>query len=64
MDGPIIGAVIYVVLTQFLYNLPGMSMIILGVIAIAVILIAPKGIMGTVYEKKGYEFLSPRRSLI
>ena len=64
MDGPIIGAIIYVLLTQFLYNLPGMSMIILGVIAIAVILIAPKGIMGTVYEKKGYEMLSPRRSLI
>lgn len=63
MEGPIIGAIIYVILTQFLFKFPGMSMIILGVIAIVVILIAPKGVMGTIYEKTGFEILSPRRTM-
>ncbi len=62
MEGPIVGAVIYVVLKQYLYNFPGISMIILGVIAISIILVAPKGIMGTLQAKFGWEVLSPRRS--
>lgn len=63
MEGPIIGAILYVFLTQFLYNFPGMSMIILGFIAVVVILIAPNGIMGTIHNKTGFEVLSSRRSL-
>lgn len=63
MEGPILGAVIYVLLTQYLFNFPGMSMIILGIIAIIVIMIAPKGIMGTLYEKTGFEVLSLRRRM-
>jgi len=63
MEGPIIGAVIYVLLNQFLYAFPGMSMIILGAVAIVVILIAPNGIMGTLHEKTGLEILSPRRKV-
>jgi len=62
MEGPIIGAVVYVILKQFLYDFPGISMIILGVIAILIILIAPKGIMGMLHDKFGWEVLSPRRS--
>ena len=62
MEGPIIGAVVYVILKQFLYDFPGISMIILGVIAILIILIAPKGIMGMLLGKFGWEILSPRRS--
>ncbi|SHJ70358.1 branched-chain amino acid ABC transporter permease, partial [Parasporobacterium paucivorans] len=63
MEGPILGAILYVLLTQFLFNFPGMSMIILGIIAVVVIMIAPKGIMGTLYEKTGFEILSLRRSM-
>jgi len=36
-------------------------LLILGAIAIAVILVAPKGIMGTIQERLGFEILSPRR---
>ncbi|MBP2654144.1 MAG: urea transporter, permease protein UrtC [Firmicutes bacterium] len=61
LEGPIIGAVVYVVLKQFLYDYPGISMIILGVLAVAIILIAPKGIMGTLHDRYGIEFLSARR---
>ncbi len=63
MEGPIIGAVLYVLLTQYLYNFPGWSMILLGAIAVVVILIAPRGVMGTLHEKTGFEILSSRRNL-
>ena len=63
MEGPIIGAIIYVILNQYLYSLPGISMIILGAVAIIIILIAPRGIMGTLHDKFGFEVLSPRRKV-
>lgn len=61
IEGPIVGALIYVVLSQFLAEYFSVSMLILGGIAIVVILVAPKGIMGTLQEKLGFEVLSPRR---
>jgi branched-chain amino acid transport system permease protein len=61
IEGPIIGSILYVFLHQWLSEYPSVSLLILGVIAIAVILLAPRGIMGTVQEKLGFEFLSPRR---
>ena len=51
IEGPIIGAIIFVILRQLLYNLSGFSMLILGIIAIVVILVAPKGIMGLINRK-------------
>lgn len=61
MEGPVVGAVVYVILTQFLYDFPGFAMIILGAIAVAAILLVPNGIMGTLYNKTGFEILSARR---
>lgn len=61
IEGPIIGSFIYVFLQQWLSEYPSVSLLILGVIAIAVILVAPKGIMGTIQERLGFEILSPRR---
>jgi branched-chain amino acid transport system permease protein len=61
IEGPIVGSIIYVVLQQWLSEYPSVSLLILGMIAIAVILVAPKGIMGTIQEKLGFEILSPRR---
>jgi len=61
IEGPIIGSFLYVLLHQWLSEYPSVSMLILGSIAIGVILIAPKGIMGTIQEKLGFEILSPRR---
>lgn len=63
IEGPIIGAIIYVFLQQWLSDYASASMLILGCIAIFTILILPKGIMGTIQEKLGYEILSPRRYL-
>ncbi len=61
--GPIVGSVIFVILRQLLADYVGISMVILGVIAILVILLAPKGIIGTIQTKIGREFLSPSRKV-
>jgi branched-chain amino acid transport system permease protein len=61
IEGPIIGSFLYVLLHQWLSEYPSVSLLILGGIAISVILVAPKGIMGTIQEKLGFEILSPRR---
>ena len=61
LEGPIIGSAIYVLLSQWLVEYGHISMILLGGIAIIIILAAPKGIMGTIQEKTGFEVLSPRR---
>jgi len=61
IEGPIIGSFLYVFLSQWLSDYPSVGLLILGTIAIGVILVAPKGIMGTIQEKLGFEFLSPRR---
>jgi branched-chain amino acid transport system permease protein len=63
MEGPIIGSILYVIITQIMYNYPGMSNIVLGIIAIVVIMVAPQGIMGFIYEHTGFLLLSPRRSI-
>ena len=61
IEGPIIGAIIYVILRQYLYNFPGVSMIILGAFAVIIILVAPKGIMGILRNKFNAELFSVRR---
>lgn len=59
IEGPIIGTFIFILLSQWLAEYFSVSMIILGIIAIAVIHLAPKGIMGTLQEKLGLRILSP-----
>ncbi len=61
IEGPIVGAIIYVLLQQYLAAYAGVSLIILGVIAIAIILLAPQGIMGTIQRRLGWALLSTRR---
>lgn len=61
IEGPIIGAIVYIVLRQYLYNFPGISNVILGVIAIIIIIIAPKGIMGFINKKFNLDLFSIRR---
>jgi branched-chain amino acid transport system permease protein len=63
IEGPIIGAVIYVFLQQYLSDYASVSMLVLGVVAIIIMLIVPRGIMGTIQKKLGFEILSPRRHL-
>lgn len=61
VSGPIAGAIIYVFLQELLAHYPGWSNIILGAITILVIFFLPKGIMGTLQEKLGFEIFSAKR---
>ena len=51
IEGPIVGTVVYVMLQEFLAHFPGLSNIILGLIAILVILFMPEGIVGFIMSK-------------
>jgi branched-chain amino acid transport system permease protein len=61
VGGPIIGAVIFVFLQQFLSEYVGYNLIILGAITIAVIFFAPRGILGTLQMRLGFELFPVRR---
>ncbi len=62
IEGPIIGALIFVVLQQYFAEYAGISLILLGGVSILTMMVMPKGIMGTIQEKLGFDFLSPRRA--
>jgi branched-chain amino acid transport system permease protein len=59
--GPVVGAIIFVLLQQFLSEYVGYNLIILGGITIGVIFFAPRGIIGTLQTKWGFELLPIRR---
>jgi branched-chain amino acid transport system permease protein len=61
LEGPVIGALIFVILQQFLSEYVGYNLIMLGAITILVIFFAPKGIIGTFQHKYGFELLPVRR---
>jgi branched-chain amino acid transport system permease protein len=59
--GPIVGAVVYVILQQYLSEYVGFNLIILGTITILVIFFAPKGIVGELQGKFDFEVFPIRR---
>ncbi len=61
IEGPIVGTFIYVLLSQWLAEYAHISLLLLGIIAITIILLAPTGIMRTLHQKTGFAILSPRR---
>ncbi len=61
IGGPIVGAIIFVLLQQFLSEYVGYNLIILGAITIGVIFFAPRGILGTLQMKLGFELFPIRR---
>ena len=61
VEGPILGAVIFVFLQQFLSEYFGYNLIILGTITIVVIFFVPNGIVGTIHKKTGFELFPVRR---
>jgi branched-chain amino acid transport system permease protein len=57
VEGPLVGAVIFVLLQQFLSEYVGYNLIILGTVTIAVIFLAPQGIVGALQKRFGIELL-------
>jgi branched-chain amino acid transport system permease protein len=64
VEGPILGTVIYFVLREFLADLASAYLIILGVVAIGVMLKAPKGIWGFVADRFGWQLFPLARRLV
>ncbi|MEW6663748.1 MAG: branched-chain amino acid ABC transporter permease [Thermodesulfobacteriota bacterium] len=60
LEGPIVGAIIFVFLQQFLSEYVGYNLIILGSITILAILLAPRGIAGTFLHRYRIELLPVR----
>jgi branched-chain amino acid transport system permease protein len=52
LEGPIIGTIVYFLLREFLSDLGTAYLIILGVLAISIMLIAPRGIWGFAVQHK------------
>jgi len=61
VEGPIVGAAVFVLLQQFLSEYVGFNLIILGTITILTIFFAPKGLIGTFHERFSVELFPIRR---
>ena len=63
VEGPIIGTIVFFVLRQTLADLGSLYLMMLGAVAIAVMLLAPKGLWGFVVERFGWQLLPLERRL-
>jgi branched-chain amino acid transport system permease protein len=51
IEGPIVGTIIYFLLREFLADLGSIYLMILGMLAIIIMLVAPKGIWGFIAQR-------------
>jgi branched-chain amino acid transport system permease protein len=63
VEGPIIGTILFFMLRQTLADLGSLYLLMLGVVAIAVMLKAPKGIWGLIADRFGWQLLPLERRL-
>ncbi len=63
VEGPIIGTIVFFFLRQTLADLGSLYLLMLGVVAIAVMLKAPKGIWGFVADRFGWQLFPLQRRL-
>jgi branched-chain amino acid transport system permease protein len=64
IEGPVIGTVIFFLLRQTLSDLGAIYLLILGVVAIAVMLKAPKGLWGMIADRFGWQVFPLERRLV
>ena len=64
IEGPLIGTVVFFLLRQTLADLGAIYLLILGVVAIAVMLKAPKGIWGLIADRYGWQVFPLERRLV
>jgi branched-chain amino acid transport system permease protein len=64
IEGPIIGTVVFFLLRQTLADLGTLYLMMLGLVAILVMLTAPKGIWGLVVERFGWQVFPLERRVI
>jgi branched-chain amino acid transport system permease protein len=64
IEGPIIGTVVFFLLRQTLADLGALYLLILGAVAIAVMLKAPKGLWGLIADRFGWQVFPLQRRLV
>jgi branched-chain amino acid transport system permease protein len=64
IEGPIIGTVVFFLLRQMLSDLGTLYLLMLGIVAIVVMLWAPKGIWGLVVERFGWQVFPLERRVV
>lgn len=64
LEGPIIGVIVFFLLRETLSDLGTTYLLILGVVAIVVMLKAPKGLWGTLKERTGLELFPLSRRVV
>jgi branched-chain amino acid transport system permease protein len=64
LEGPIVGALVYFVLRQYLADLGSWYLIILGAVAVAVMLKMPFGIWGTIAARYNISLFPTQRRLV
>ena len=64
IEGPILGTVIFYLIQRYLASFGAWYLILLGTLAIAVMLVAPKGLWGYIAERYGLVLFPIRRRLV
>jgi branched-chain amino acid transport system permease protein len=64
VEGPIVGTLVFFLLRQFLADLGTIYLIMLGLVAILVMLKAPKGLWGLVVERFGFQLFPLERRVV
>jgi branched-chain amino acid transport system permease protein len=64
IEGPIVGTIIFFLLRQTMADLGTLYLLMLGVVAIVVMLWAPKGLWGLLVERLGWEVFPLERRVI
>jgi branched-chain amino acid transport system permease protein len=64
IEGPIVGTIVFFALRQTLADLGTIYLLTLGVVAILIMLMAPKGIWGLIVESFGWQVFPLERSVI
>ena len=64
IEGPIVGTIIFFLLRQTMADLGTLYLLMLGVVAIAVMLWAPKGLWGLLVEKLDWQIFPLQRRVI
>ena len=64
IEGPIVGTILFFLLRQTLADLGTLYLLMLGAVAIAVMLVAPKGLWGLVVERFGWQLFPLERRVV
>jgi branched-chain amino acid transport system permease protein len=64
IEGPIVGVIVFLLLQNMLADYGSWYLLVLGLIGIAIMLFAPRGLWGLIADRTGLQFFPIRRRLI